>query len=55
MGFQGEKEDCNMCCYHSVNFLEVEKEEIHKGNLNQPLLKLGSSPSSFREGSLYII
>jgi hypothetical protein len=37
------------------NFLEVEKEEIHKGNLNQPLLKLGSSPSSFREGSLYLV
>jgi hypothetical protein len=37
------------------NFLEVEEEEIHKGNLNQPLLKLGSSPSSFREGSLYLV
>jgi hypothetical protein len=37
------------------NFLEVEKEEKDKGNLNQPLLKLGSSPSSFREGSLYLV
>jgi hypothetical protein len=37
------------------NFLEVEKEEIQKGNFNQPLLKLGSSPSSFREGSLYLV
>jgi hypothetical protein len=46
-----------IACDFAMGGIVTKEEtiEIHKGNLNQPLLKLGSSPSSFREGSLYII
>ena len=41
-------------CQHSINFLEVEKEGIHKGNFIQPLLKLGIQPFHLQRGiSLY--
>jgi len=37
-----------------VNFLEVETEEIYKGNFIQPLLKLGIYPFQLQRGiSLY--